>query len=129
MPDAREVGADDARDAERPVRFAVERDDGDRYRGARAADDLDRQLRVRDLRPERRKGQHDKGEPATKQQDHRAMVNGSERNCGTHAARVRSAHAMAGERDARHYNDGSGDGDVSAALNALRQWSGNRMLA
>ena len=87
-PRSREVGADDARDAERPVRFAVERDDGDRYRGARAADDLDRQLAVRDLRAERRKSQHDKGEPATKQQDHRATVSGSERKCGTHAVRI-----------------------------------------
>ena len=44
---ARQIAADDARNAERPVGFVLERDNGDRNRGAGAADDLDVELRAR----------------------------------------------------------------------------------
>ena len=44
---AREIGPDDAADAERVVALVLERNDRERQRCARAADDLDRQLGAR----------------------------------------------------------------------------------
>ena len=60
---ALQIGADDAGDAERPVRLVLERDDRDGDRRAGAADDLDGELRAggRDGQDQRRRGRRRSG--------------------------------------------------------------------
>ena len=72
QPRAGEVGADDAADAERIVAFVFERDEGDGNGRARAADDLDRQLRLRRRDVKQRKRQED-GQQVTRKTGHQAQ--------------------------------------------------------
>ena len=61
---AREIGPDDARDAQRKRRLALEGDDRDGDGGARATDDLDGELRTRGR--EREEGQRKKRQQQAK---------------------------------------------------------------